>query len=522
MLAATRALSIVFASELTGEEMSTFYDPALDPANQSAGNAISGGENSVYAQSAEDVVGPGVTAQELKIHAAPKETKRASDKGKKLMWFSGFVIISGLAIGIAMSGQKGDAQSADAAKSGSANSNSKSTTVVATAPRVQDLSKSSPDTALSDAAGVPRPVDAPGDASAPGASSASAQNRPPTPREQYLEWLEKHRYDRLRAKLVADQSAYTAKLVDDAAGASMRGAVARAGVNPAGVGAGSGGGGEAVAYTGQPRPERLDAVNAALASAAAAANRGPGVPAAAAVPPVPFAAARTGAPGAADDPVARAERAERFLESERDAGYLDSRVAEKRAGNEIAAGTTIPAVMLTAINSDLPGSIVAQVRSDVFDTFDYRVKLIPAGSRLVGRYSSEIIYGQERVLAVWDELIFPNGRRINLKGMQATDAVGAAGMSDEVHTHFWRTWGNALLVSMIGALAQQAQPQNSSGFSAPTASQQATQAAANSLNETAQAVLRKNLNIAPTLEIRPGYLFNVLVNRSVSLPAYRD
>jgi type IV secretion system protein VirB10 len=313
------------------------------------------------------------------------------------------------------------------------------------------------------------------------------------PREQYLEWREKHYYDRLRARLTAEDQAYTAKLLDDAAGP------AAAGLQKVAVAAGAMSRAAPPAATAAPaapvaeaRERSLDADRAALREM------------------VRHEVAKV-APAAAQPPAITT-----------DDGYLQNTVRDKRPGHEIAAGTIIPAVLLSAINSDLPGSIIAQVRQPVYDTFDYRKLLIPAGTRIVGRYSSDINYGQERVMVAWDEMIFPNGRRINIAGMPGTDAQGASGMRDKVDTHFWRTWGNALLVSLIGAAAQQAQPQNQGTFNTPTASQQATAAAANSLNETASQVLRKNLNVAPTLEIRPGYLFNIMVNKSVSLPEYKE
>jgi len=441
-----------------------------------------------------DVLGPNVVApakpaqpqtgdekQEFSAHAKPAPTKRISKTGGTFI----FLLVAGVAMALvtAIVTTK-EPSSGDTVASAE---EKVKPTVGAAAPNF--------DAKLGEAAGGPLGASpnntggADGTGGQANAASSPTQQAAPTPREQYREWLEKHRYDRLRARHVAEDQAHTAKLVDDG---DARLADARARV-------------------------------AAAAQAQAAASQVPTQSAGAAgVPPSILAAARPAVAQQLDETARIDARREAFAQSSRDVGYLDADVRDKRAGNEIAAGTIIPAVMLTAINSDLPGSIVAQVRSDVYDTFNYRVKLIPAGSRLVGRYSSEISYGQERVLVAWDELIFPNGRRIALLGQSGADAQGASGMKDQVNTHFWRTWGNALLVSLIGAAAQQAQPQNAGTFNTPTASQQATAAAANSLNDTASQVLRKNLNVSPTLEVRPGYLFNVLVNKSVSLPPYKD
>jgi type IV secretory pathway VirB10-like protein len=140
---------------------------------------------------------------------------------------------------------------------------------------------------------------------------------------------------------------------------------------------------------------------------------------------------------------------------------------------------------------------------------------------LVGRYSADIVYGQSRVLAAWDELIFPNGSRIALRGMSAADGQGQSGIEDQVNNHFWRTWSSALLVSLLGVAAQQSQPQNQGVFNTPSGTAQASAAAVNSLSDVSSKILQKSLNISPTLQVRPGMAFNVMVNRSITLAPYR-
>jgi type IV secretion system protein VirB10 len=177
--------------------------------------------------------------------------------------------------------------------------------------------------------------------------------------------------------------------------------------------------------------------------------------------------------------------------------------------------------MLSGINSDLPGTIVAQTRQTVYATNDPDTVVIPQGSRLVGRYSADVAYGQSRVLAAWDELILPNGSRISLRAMSAADGQGQSGMEDQVNNHFWKTWSSALLVSFLGVAAQQSQPQNQGAFNTPSGSAQASAAAMNSLSDVSSKILQKSLNISPTLQVRPGMAFNVMVNRSIILPTYR-
>lgn len=323
-----------------------------------------------------------------------------------------------------------------------------------------------------------------------------------TPAEQHKLWLEKKRYERIEGRILAADLALTADLSKG---------------NPtSGIRLGGGGEGDAdpLARLAGIRSAALNGIPAAQAL---------GVPA---IPPGLRGAMANPDPDnlqlGGDPNVAAQERNREFLKDAAESGYLVESVKKRLGGHELAAGSIIPAVMLTGINSDLPGVITAQVRQTVFDTFDENTRIIPQGSRLVGRYSSNVVSGQERVLVAWDELIFPNGNRINLRGMSGVDGLGQAGFNDKVDNHFFRTWGSAFMVSLLGVGVQLSQPQNSSYNTAPTTAQQSAAAVANSLNEAGSKVLEKNLNISPTLRIRPGYVFNIIVNKSVLLPAYRD
>jgi type IV secretory pathway VirB10-like protein len=185
----------------------------------------------------------------------------------------------------------------------------------------------------------------------------------------------------------------------------------------------------------------------------------------------------------------------------------------------VQAGTIIPAALITGIRSDLPGQITAQVTENIFDSPTGRAKLIPQGSRLIGAYDSQNAFGQSRVLLVWTRLIMPNGRSIVLERQQGADASGFSGLEDEVDSHWLELFKAALLATIIGVGAEL-------GSGADTGSNaDITQAlrlsAANSLNQTGQQVVRKNLNIQPTLTIRPGFPVRVIVNRDLMLEAYR-
>jgi type IV secretion system protein VirB10 len=185
----------------------------------------------------------------------------------------------------------------------------------------------------------------------------------------------------------------------------------------------------------------------------------------------------------------------------------------------VQAGTVIPAALITGIRSDLPGQITAQVTENIFDTPTGRAKLVPQGARLIGIYDSQVAFGQSRVLLVWTRLIMPNGRSIVLERQQGADAGGYSGLEDEVDNHWAELFKAAMLSTILGVGAEL-------GSGADTGSntdiiQALRLSAANSLNQTGQQVVRRNLNIQPTLTIRPGFPMRVIVNRDLVLEPYR-
>jgi type IV secretory pathway VirB10-like protein len=185
----------------------------------------------------------------------------------------------------------------------------------------------------------------------------------------------------------------------------------------------------------------------------------------------------------------------------------------------VQAGTIIPAALITGIRSDLPGQIMAQVTQAVFDSPTGRAKLIPQGSRLIGIYDSQVAFGQSRVQLVWTRLIMPNGRSIVLEREQGADAGGYSGLEDEVDNHWAELFKAALLSTVLGVGAELGSGADSG--SNTDIFQALRLSAANSLNQTGQQVVRRNLNIQPTLTIRPGFPVSVIVNRDLVLEPYR-
>jgi type IV secretion system protein VirB10 len=185
---------------------------------------------------------------------------------------------------------------------------------------------------------------------------------------------------------------------------------------------------------------------------------------------------------------------------------------------ELHAGSIIPATLLTGINANLPGTIVAQVRDDVFDSVTGRFLLIPHGTRLVGAYDSRIVQGQRRVLVAWTRLLYPDGSSLDLLGMAGTDPAGYAGFGAKVDEHLSKAFNAALLLSIIGAGAQLSQPQRSETVgAAPDIGQTIAGAIGQQIGNTSIQLTQRQLQIAPTLEVPPGYLFDVLVDRDIVL-----
>ena len=220
---------------------------------------------------------------------------------------------------------------------------------------------------------------------------------------------------------------------------------------------------------------------------------------------------------AANEAFAKAQRNKK----EKDEGYLTAHLHSPVSHSELFSGSVIPAVLVTGINSQLPGEITAQVRQNVYNSLNPGEVVIPQGSKLIGVYDSGVQYGQSRVLVAWSRVIYPNGETVDLQGMSGTDGLGEAGFSQITDNHYMRIFGSAFLISLLGAAAELSQPQQSSALSNPGAMQTGTGAIAQEMDSVGGDMLQKNLNIAPTLKIRPGYLFNVLVSKTMILPPYR-
>ncbi|CAN7676628.1 IncP-type conjugal transfer protein TrbI [Pararhizobium sp. LjRoot255] len=235
------------------------------------------------------------------------------------------------------------------------------------------------------------------------------------------------------------------------------------------------------------------------------------------------AALRSGLAGQNVDPNGQTNKADFFNQDIKDLGYLPNSVVPPLSAYELKRGSVIPATLITGINSDLPGRIAAQVSQHVFDSATGHRLLIPQGTKLFGRYDADVSFGQSRVLVVWADVIFPNGSTLQIGGMAGTDAQGYGGFKDKVDRHYLRTFGSAALLAIIGTGIDMSVPESSSLETKDTASDAARRNFAETFGRVVERTIDRNLDIQPTLEIRPGYKFNILVDQDIVFPsAYRE
>jgi len=182
----------------------------------------------------------------------------------------------------------------------------------------------------------------------------------------------------------------------------------------------------------------------------------------------------------------------------------------------LSAGTTIPASLVTAINSDLPGLVLAQVTEDVRDSATGRTILVPHGSRLIGDYDSMVAYGQRRALLVWTRLVLPDGSSIDLDKVAAADGSGSSGLDDRVDRHGWAIAKGVLLSTVLGIGAELSL--GSGGGALVTAIRQSAQQNAANAGEQ---ITGRNLDVQPTIRVRAGWPVRALLARDLVLQPWR-
>jgi type IV secretion system protein VirB10 len=185
----------------------------------------------------------------------------------------------------------------------------------------------------------------------------------------------------------------------------------------------------------------------------------------------------------------------------------------------VNTGFVIPATLITGVNSDLPGHLIGQVSQNVYDTATGQYLLIPQGTKLFGIYNSGIMFGQERVMVAWNRLVYPDGRTLDLGQMAGSDTGGYSGFTDQVNNHYWKLFKSAFLLSMVTASVTYTDNKYVNDKDTTSASSAMAEALGNELGSVTTELIRKHMNVSPTIEIRSGYRFNVIVNKDISFTA---
>lgn len=181
----------------------------------------------------------------------------------------------------------------------------------------------------------------------------------------------------------------------------------------------------------------------------------------------------------------------------------------------LESGAIIPAVLITEVRSTLPGLVLAQVERDVYDTPTARAVLIPRGSRLVGHYDSQVAQGEDALRVVWTRLTFPDGRWLSLPDFESADAGGTSGLRGSVDAHLARAYVNAGVMSVVGAGAQLSQAPASVPYGVASPGQVLAGSVGQQVTEESMDLLRTNSHVAPTITVRGGTSFLVMVSRDL-------
>ncbi|MBH5385008.1 TrbI/VirB10 family protein [Bradyrhizobium diversitatis] len=210
------------------------------------------------------------------------------------------------------------------------------------------------------------------------------------------------------------------------------------------------------------------------------------------------------------------DRKTAFLNASTDKRTVSSdRLEAKVSPYVVQAGTVIPAALITGIRSDLPGQVTAQITEAVWDSPSGKYLLIPQGAKLIGQYDSSVAFGQSRILLVWTRIIMPDGNSIVLERQPGADTGGYAGLEDEVDNHWGMLFKAAVLSTMLSVGAEAGTSQDENNLL-----QAIRSGASNSISQTGQQIVQRQLNIQPTLTIRPGFPVRVIVTRDLVLAPY--
>lgn len=190
----------------------------------------------------------------------------------------------------------------------------------------------------------------------------------------------------------------------------------------------------------------------------------------------------------------------------------------------ILPGSVIPAILITEINTDIPGDIIAQVRENIYDTRTGKFLLVPKGSKLYGKYNAAVVNGQNRVMIAFDKLILPNGKYVNLTAMSGADNLGRSGLNDKVNNHTWSLLGNAVLASILNfgnTMAKGISFSVGGKILGLNGKENKDNENTSPFEKATGKILERAVDRKPTLTIRQGFIFNVIVNGEIVMQSYK-
>jgi type IV secretion system protein VirB10 len=207
-----------------------------------------------------------------------------------------------------------------------------------------------------------------------------------------------------------------------------------------------------------------------------------------------------------------------FVSTEADRKTLNPHaLAEPPSPYTIMAGSIIAASLFTGLNSDLPGMTIAQVTENIYDTVTGEHLLIPQGSKLVGKYDSVVAFGQKRALVVWTRIILPNGNSMVIENLPATDTAGYAGLEDEVDFHTWQLLKAIGLATLLGVGTELTLGDNEGDLV-----RLLRESVQQTTNRAGQRLVERQLDVQPTITVRPGWPLRVIVAKDLVLKPYAE
>ena len=211
------------------------------------------------------------------------------------------------------------------------------------------------------------------------------------------------------------------------------------------------------------------------------------------------------------------KKAEFLKESAMDNFVLEKPLTPALSPYEVKAGTIVPLTLETQINSDLPGDITAIVQMDIYDSKTGRILLIPSGSRVIGKYNSNVSFGQERVQVVFNRITLPNQKSINIGSMIGVDQMGQTGVKDKVDTKLGKVFSSVVMSAILGAGTAVVTEENTD----KNWQNEAGRGAGEQILNVGTTYTNKLLNVQPTLEIRAGYTIGLFVSKDLLLEPYK-